>query len=253
MWNNQVFFTDVDAKWLHQCHINGSKFPTRSKKRSAATSLHSAKTEWKTMPFGTEDAFFVCMCASVSFHGDDGQDRAELHVLTFNAACCVFFSFIFTPPLRCLTFACLRPHTCSAHTDSHNISVAMVTLSEATRFPGTGVALSDPPLCLLRSRGQTSAWLLNKRRVYLSRLHISVFFCDLCSLRVRAYNSIEQTQECRTGCGKKIPERVYMKNKPWGACNWNIRALGTLNYVPWVQFTPSHTTFLCDLSNFLSL
>lgn len=40
------------------------------------------------------------------------------------------------------------------------------------------------------------------------------FISDLCSPRVRAYNSNEQMQECRTGCGKKIPGRVYVKNKP---------------------------------------
>lgn len=124
----------------------------------------------------------------------------------------MFFFLFFTPPLRCLTFACLRPHTCSAHTDSHNISVAMVTLSEAPRFPGTAVALSDPPLCLLRSRGVRRA-PEQTPGVSLKAAHFSLF-CDLCSLRVRAYNSNEQTQECRTGCGKKIPERVYVKNNP---------------------------------------
>lgn len=62
------------------------------------------------------------------------SSRATLHVLTFITARSIFFA----PPLRCLTFAYFHLHTCSAHTDTHthNISVvAMVTLSEAPRFP----------------------------------------------------------------------------------------------------------------------
>lgn len=261
-----MFFFDVDAKWLHQRHINGSKFPTWSKKRSAATSPHSAKTEWKlcfllnqTMPFGTVDAFFLCACVlashftvttapSILFPG-----RAPCFDLQCSSL--RFFSLFFNtshalshfrlPPSSHMQ----RAHRLPQHQCRHGNLERGYSFS---RYRCRSLGPSFVPFAKWRG-AQTSAWLLNKRRVYLSRLHISVFYCDLCSRRVRAYNSIEPTQECRTGCGKKIPEGVYMKNKPWGACNWNIRAPGTLNYVLWVQFTPSHTTFLCDLSNFLSL
>lgn len=127
--------------------------------------------------------------------------------------------FFPTPPLRGLTFAYLHPHT-----STHNISVAMATMCDAPRFPCKDIALSNPLLCLFKDEGRC-------QRVEPTLCVSSKCICAVWGLLCVCVSPAGMTQECRTGCRKKIPESMW-KTHSEVPVTVTQRHMRTLNYVP---------------------
>lgn len=125
----------------------------------------------------------------------------------------------------------------------------MVTMCDAPRFPDKAIALSNPLLCLFKDEG--------RRQCVEPMLCVSPKALHECICAVWGYcvcvSLAGMTQECPTGCRKKIPESMW-KTHSEVPVTVTQRHMKTLNYVPRVQFTHSHIRPLCvlSLSYFLS-
>ncbi len=95
----------------------------------------------------------MCFCVCVLFHDDDSSSYflpGPRSMFWPSSALVPLFrtspalSHFRLPPSSLMH--CTHTHT-HTHTNTHDISVTMATLSEAPRFSGEGVALSNPLLC----------------------------------------------------------------------------------------------------------